>query len=69
MQGVNYSMDKYEVIKQVDETFAKLSLAAQKLMNLKARSVTMIGDEIMREMLLILNFGDEPLEQKSSILV
>ena len=63
-------MDKYEVIKQVDETFVKLSLAAQKLMNLKARSGSMTGDEIMREMLLILNFGDEqPLEQKSSILV
>ena len=61
-------MDKTEVIKELDGVIMKTTIAAQKLMNLKARTPNMNADEIMQEMLLILSFGDE-LDKKPSIIV
>ena len=61
-------MDKTEVIKELDGVIMKTTIAAQKLMNLKARTPQMNADEIMQEMLLILSFGDE-LDKKPSIIV
>ena len=61
-------MDKTEVIKELDGVTMKTTIAAQKLMNLKARTPNMNADEIMQEMLLILSFGDE-LDKKPSIIV
>ena len=61
-------MDKTEVINELDGVIMKTTIAAQKLMNLKAKTPQMNADEIMQEMLLILSFGDE-LDKKPSIIV
>lgn len=62
-------MDRDEVLQELDETIRKLNLTVKKMMDLRLRSNVMSAEEIMREMLIILSFGDEPLENKPSIIV
>ena len=61
-------MDKAEVIRELDGAIMKMTVAAQKLINLKSRSPQMTAEQVMQEMLIVLSFGDE-IDKKPSIIV
>lgn len=61
-------MDRAEVIRELDGVIMKMTVAAQKLINLKSRSPQMTAEQAMQEILIVLSLGDE-LDKKPSIIV